>query len=317
MEGLRRSLSVVEEFACVHDRVLKEYEERDEFEIHPDSGGVRYGGWWSVGTCRRPSRNYIEVHLRKLYDTPAYVIQHFNRFAVAREIAGSDREINGARHVGQRADDVIVAFLRMIEALAMFSDSAGASSSQRDFGRFSTEEIRYRGWWTFAALKPIGRVIEMSLSHSGFLSRCAELFKVLENLQTAPLRELLLRLGAAREAIKTLGSLKLLGTLCQLITIARADGLSLVSEFDQVYGQWSPTVALPGLTPLFALNGLRTLDSHTAIASAAEKTSGAVAVFSIDPSDCRTGWGRSADRVYDALALSLNEVAGLIENAPL
>ena len=315
---LSRSLSLTEEFVCVQDLALKEYEERDEFVVHPDSGGVQYGGWWSVGNCRRTSRNYIEVHLRKLYEgTPSYVIRHFNRFAVAREIAESDREVSGARHVGQRAGDVIVAFLRVTEALAMFSDGLGASSSQGEFGRLSTEAIRYSGWWTFAGLKPIGRVLEMSLSQTGFLHRCTELFKVLENLQTGALRELLLGMGAVRKDITTLGPLRLLATLCQLITIARADGLSLVSEFDQVYGQWRASVTLPDLAPLFALNGLRVLDSHTATAGVPEKTHDALATLGIDPSDCKSGWGRAADRVYDRLASSLNAVAALIEDAPM
>jgi hypothetical protein len=73
--------------------VLKEYEDREEFVVHPNSGGVQYGTWWSVGNCRRPSRNYFEVNLRKLYEgAPANVIHHFNRFAVTREIAEDDRE---------------------------------------------------------------------------------------------------------------------------------------------------------------------------------------------------------------------------------
>ena len=36
------------EYAYIRDDVLREYENRDEFDVSPDSGSVSYNGWWAV-----------------------------------------------------------------------------------------------------------------------------------------------------------------------------------------------------------------------------------------------------------------------------
>jgi hypothetical protein len=96
----------------VRDDVLIEYEKRDEFDINPESGSVAYDSWWSVGYCHRYSRNYIVAELRKLYEgAPVYVIKHFNKYAAKREVAENDREIEGSRHIGDRARDLILRIL--------------------------------------------------------------------------------------------------------------------------------------------------------------------------------------------------------------
>ena len=99
------------ESAYVRDEVLMDYEKRGEFEIQPEDGFVGYGGRWSVSFCRRMSRNFLELELRKLYEgAPFEVIRHYQKFATSEALADRDAEENGRRHVGMRAKDLINSF---------------------------------------------------------------------------------------------------------------------------------------------------------------------------------------------------------------
>lgn len=71
------------EYAYISDDVLQKYEVDDDYEVHPDSGGVRYRGQWDVSHCDRIGRNGIKVELKKLYEgTPYDVIGHWNKYSL-------------------------------------------------------------------------------------------------------------------------------------------------------------------------------------------------------------------------------------------
>ena len=85
-------------FAYVRDEVLQEYESRSEFQIHPESGGISYGGWWGTSRTYRIGRHHIQVELKKLYEgCPPHVIGHWHRFAVPESVAQHDRTQHGNR----------------------------------------------------------------------------------------------------------------------------------------------------------------------------------------------------------------------------
>src|SRR6185437_7411914 len=54
------AFGVMEE-AYVRDEVLVAFENRPEFDIHPESGAVGNGAWWAVGYCRRVGRDHIAL----------------------------------------------------------------------------------------------------------------------------------------------------------------------------------------------------------------------------------------------------------------
>jgi hypothetical protein len=304
------------EYAYVRDEVLVEYEEHDEFEVNPESGSVSYDGWWCVPCCRRYGRNHIEIELGKIYEgAPFNIIKHFNKFAVQREVAERDRDVHGTRHIGNRARDVVYAFLKLTNWLAELSDALGLSSAQQEIGQLVTADVNYSGWWTFKALRPLGHVVPLSLSFVNFLGRCTELFKLLENLQPGPLRQMLIQLGIQKGEIADFRSLKLLGTLCQLAAIATMNAFHLVSDRAHVCSQWNSSVILAELRPLFALNTLRTAEAHVPGTSTATKISEALQAFGIDRDECRAGWGKALDEVYDRFTTSLEDIARLIERS--
>jgi hypothetical protein len=58
----------VMEEVYVRDEVLLAYENRPEFDIHPETGMVGNGTWWNVSYCRKVGRDHIAIELRKLYE---------------------------------------------------------------------------------------------------------------------------------------------------------------------------------------------------------------------------------------------------------
>jgi hypothetical protein len=313
--GIQASFDHLED-AYVRDEVLSEYEKREEFEISPECGFVSYDGRWSVSYCSRFGRNHIELELRKLYEgAPFEVIKHFNKFAVRSQVAENDRQTHGTRHVGIRAKDLVHSFLRLTTTLSELSDAAGLSFTQEDIGQFSAAEIEYKGWWTFPSLKSLGQVIPLTLALPDFLDRCTEVFKLLENLRPAPLRQVLIRLGLPKENIAQFGGVKLLGTLSQLATISTENGFDLVSDCTHVAATWDTTRIIPESKTLFALNTLRTADAHVPSTSTSTKISEALETLGIDETQCRAGWGKALDQVYDQTAWSLEEIDKLVRGA--
>lgn len=92
----------------VKDEVLKAYEGREGFQVFPESGGVKFGGQWSVGHTARVGRDIIQVEVRKLYEgAPARVVQHWNSHAV--EFQNLER-IQAVRNIGTRSKELVGMF---------------------------------------------------------------------------------------------------------------------------------------------------------------------------------------------------------------
>jgi len=220
-------------YGYVSDEVLREYESRPEFSVHPESGGVSYNGWWANSYSHRIGRNHIRVELKKLYEgCPPHVIAHWHRFAVAKEVAEQDRKQHGDRNVAVRAKDVVHAYIGVTRALEALSSNLGAGFTQEDIGSLVAEDLTYSGWWSHPVVKPLTAIAKISSSRDEFLARAVSLFQLLENLKQASLRNLVLKLGIEKDKVHDFGSLKLLATLCQLSHLAAEHGHKLLEDRD-------------------------------------------------------------------------------------
>lgn len=303
-------------YAYVSDAVLVDYESRSEFSIHPESGGVSYGGWWGTSRTSRIGREHIRVELKKLYEgCPPHVIVHWHRFAVAAAVAELDRKNNGDRNIAIRSKELIYAFLRVTEALEGLSDALGAGFSQEDIGELVSADVDDDGWWSVASMRPLTAVIRRAATQEQFLTRAVALFQLLEHLKPAVLRNLVLQLGVPKDKIKDFGSLKLLGTLCQFFSLASENGYVLPSDAALVLPLWDATLLLPELEKLFALNALRVLAAHLPGDEKDRKLRAASVVFGIDPASTNTGWGVAIDALYDGLVESLRAISDRLEGA--
>ena len=116
-----------------------------------------------------------------------------------------------------------------------------------------------------------------------------------------------------KEKIKDLKSLRLLGTLCQLATIARDVGLDLMNDFESILPKWDEEKKLDELSPIFALNCFRSLKGHVKGKKYQEKLEGALEVFGIDIKDTKKGWGQALDMVYEKIINSFLKMYDLLK----
>lgn len=306
----------VSAYAYVSDLVLQEYESHTEFDIHPESGGVSYDGWWGTDRTHRFGRNHIEIELKKLYEgCPPHVIAHWHRFAVLPNIAQHDHEQHGNRNIALRAKSVIQAYLDLTTSLLELSDSLGIGLTQEDIGSLDSKDVTYRGWWSIEVARSLFAIAPLAATQEQFLNRTVALFKLLELLKPAALRTMAIRLGVPKDKIQGFGALKLLATICQLANIARIQGYSLSSDSEAIIPSWNPTEALPEFRAVFALNGLRVCQAHTPSSDRDKDIAKNAAVFGVDVASTASGWGYAIDALYDRLSPDLLAIAKLIEEA--
>ena len=315
--GIMGGFDVMEE-AYVRDEVLLDYENRPEFDIHPEDGSVGHNGWWSVGYCWRVGRDHIGLELRKLYEGAQFaVIKHYCAFAVNWESIADLNEGKKARNIGTRAHDLVKAYLALIAALQSICDASGLSFTEKEIGSFSSAEIQYKGWWTFDALGKLGNVSLRSMSYPHFLARCKDLNALMEGLKPGPLRSLLRTLGVSKSDVDQHKSLKLSAFLCQLATIAHEQHWCLVTDSALILAQWDKNNLLDYYKPLFALNVLRQADAHTSSSLEPKNQSAQLATFGIDPDNYKAGWGLALDLVYDTMAESFRLATDLLQSVEL
>jgi hypothetical protein len=315
--GIMGGFDVMEE-AYVRDEVLLDYENRPEFDIHPENGSVGHNGWWSVGYCWRVGRDHIGLELRKLYEGAQFsVIKHYCAFAVKRESIADLDEGKKARNIGTRAHDLVKAYLELIAALQSICDASGLSFTEKEIGSFSPAEIQYKGWWKFDALGKLGNVSFRSMTYPHFLARCKDLHALMEGLKPGPLRSLLRGLGVSKSDVDQHQSLKLSAFLCQLATIAHEQHWSLVTDSTLILGQWDKNSFLDYYKPLFALNVLRQADAHTSSSLDPKNQAAQLAAFGIDPDKYKAGWGLALDLIYDTATESLRRATELLQSVRL
>jgi hypothetical protein len=314
--GIMGGFGVMEE-AYVRDEVLISYENRPEFDIHPETGSVGNGTWWAVGYCRRVGRDHIALELRKLYEDAQFsVIKHYCRYAVKESSVPVLKNDTEKRNIGIRAREVINGYLAYMRAIEDICDAAGLSSTAAEIGGLSDSDIKYKGWWTFPELGRLGNVAPLTMSYQQFLARCKDIFAVFEGLKSGPLRSLLRTLGIPKDQMKEEG-IKLSAFLCQLATIANKEHWSLIDDAEEVVKNWDKDARLDFYKPLFALNGLRLADAHALSVGDPTAQASNLKVFGIEPDKFKTGWGFALDHVYDAIAKSLQDATALLQSVQL
>lgn len=309
------------ERAFVKDEALLAYQDRPEFDVHPESGSVGYESRWAFSYCNRYGRNHIAFELRKLYESaPEEVIKHFHTFAVSEAVADKEVQTHGKRNVGVRAKEFVEAYLDFTKTLSDLADALGIVATQEDIGKLNRSEIDYKGWWTFKDLKPIGRIIPLTLSFTDFLSRCKDLFEIFKALQKSHLLQVLVKLGLDKnqkvgpdkQPITKFESLKLAATVCQLAHLCIDSGISLVGDSGLIIAEWDTEAKLDEFNPLFALNGLRIAAAHNVLD---DKVEDALEVFGIDKATCHNGWGLALDKVYDEVIAAIGAASQLIRRS--
>jgi hypothetical protein len=193
-------------FDCVYvdDRVLADYEGRADFVVVPESGAVSFGTQWSVGYCRRVSRNLIRLELKKLYEgVPAAVTRHWHKFAVEPPPPGAYPAIWHEPNIGKRAKALTYAIASLGENLAVLAQAVGLWELEPNrFVGLRRGDLDYRGWWSFPDAEAIGRHAPPNMPMEAFLDRCLSINKLaVEGLVEPSLRTMLRAMGVPPKEI--------------------------------------------------------------------------------------------------------------------
>lgn len=306
------------DYVYVDDAVLSAYEGRPGFSIFPESGSVSHGTQWSVSFCDRIGRNTIRLETRKLYEgARAEVVRYWHKFAVAPLPYSALKAALDEPNIASRAKSVTYALVGLGEALSDLAETLHLGISPEEFVGLRRAALDYSGWWTAEVAEPASRNAPLSLPADAFLDRCMTLGKLLiEGLSEAKLRALLLAAGVPAKDIKGLGSLKLLDRVVCLTQLAKATGLSLTKDGAALWERLSKEGTTPDqpISRLFALYDVRILKAHKA-SDRDQKLQGELKRFAIKPGEEASGYGKTLDRVYDALSAELTEVTAKIESA--
>ncbi|MBY3212279.1 hypothetical protein [Rhizobium laguerreae] len=303
----------IADYIYVDDRVLAPYEGKNGFSINPETGSVSFGNQWSVGFCDRVGRNTIRLELKKLYEgAPPTAIRSWHAHVVNPTPAILSPAARSDRNIGMRAKELVLSWSSIGTSLGALAGSLGAADcSSTKFVKLDRAQLDYYGWCSPSSVEPITRHVSLDMDQSEFLLRCIALNNLLtESLGEAAFRMVLSRLRVPEKDYKALRGLKLLNEVVSLAQVARAAGLSLSQDAEQVRQELKSNGTDPArpLENLFALYDLRIVGSHTS-SDPARELENRLSRFGIEPGDYVGGFGTSLDRIYDDLARELATVA--------
>ena len=217
--------------------------------------------------------------------------------------------MNGDRNIGIQASELVEAYMKLTGTLVSVAERLGLVFTQQNIGQYDEATVRYRGWWTFSALKPLGYVAHETMPFSDLLDRSKKIFNFLQRWQKGPLLQIAVNLGLKKSVVTDFGSLILVGTICQLAQLAVDAGLDLVADRALLPSMWDPKLELDLLRPLFKLNELRIADAHSLGTAELVHT---LNIFGVDSKQYVSGWGGALDKIYDTVIVSLNGMRALI-----
>lgn len=289
---------MVGEYAYISDDVLQKYEVDDDYEVHPDSGGVRYRGQWAVSHCERIGRNGIKVELKKLYEgTPDDVIGYWNKYSIDISEVGEGENIAAK---AKRLTRKYFLFGRLFCQVA--NKICHSSFSPIEIITLDQDAIDYTGWADFPDYKPISHhVCLRNFSKEDFICRCKKLYILLgENLQERNLRKIINTIGFSLDDTKSCRSLKLLEFFLKYLFVSVETGLDPIQDKETIVGRTKELTEFNMLSKLFALNDIRQLDAHKK-GNFTLKFNLALEEFDIEPPSISNNYARICDQIYDGL----------------
>jgi hypothetical protein len=239
-------------------------------------------------------------------------LQEVYSYAVSEKFAKKQRSEEGDTNIGTRASKLICEYLEVTGQIARISNQLNFEFQDKDIGTLSQQDVEYYGWWTLDDLKSLGWVVPLSISEKEFLERCKVVYKLIEKIKQKSLRKIVEQIGVDKNKIKEYKSLKLLATFMKLVHYANESGLSLKNDSQEICERLEEDLILPPMNYLFALNDLRTIDSHDISMQNNKKYDEALKIYGISRNAMSNGWGRALDQIYDKLSIGLAELREML-----
>ena len=283
------------------DRFLERYEQSSLFDTSPVNifgqwhCSPSYRGQWSFAGCVRVGRNLIKVPIQELYKSkPDREIKHaHDRVLDPAQVAEFNLD---EEHIVSKTARFADQLLNLGDQLATLSDAAGAAPRPAtEIVGLSRAELSANGWLNYPELSRLAQVAPLSMTEQAFLSRCKNIHELWQRIPNGFLRNLLVSAGHTRLDIKTLGSLKLLQALLNIVERLNAEGES-VDAFGTDAEPGDLTTQNSTLATLFVNNDLRIADAHDA-----GGVHRGLEILGFDTAALNQGYGLALDHVFDGV----------------
>lgn len=297
------------------DKFLERYEQNAFYDSRPvESHGQwhcspSYLGQWGFSDCVRAGRNLIRVPIRELYKPkPDREILHAYAFAKSpAEVAGLDL---AEEHFPAKTKRLVDQLLDLGDNLSALGAVVGIRQAPADLVKLSRQDIRDNGWYHYAKLCRLARVVPLNMTQGDFLARCKSLYELYQVIPDGHLRALLRKAGCPEKKVKDLKSLKLLQALLNITTHLNAN-LENSDAFESGVEPEGWGEKNEALAPLFLNNDLRIADAHELVRDALSR----LRDMGFDIANVNDGYGRALDfvmdRVIDAFG-AINEHLGAL-----
>ncbi len=291
----------------LNDKFLERYEQNSLYESTPVD---IYNGWncspsylgqWSFTGCRRVGRNLIRVELRDLYKgVPDRETIHAHNHAMDPELV--KQKDQNEEHIVSKVDRFLKQILSLEGNLSLLAAALDIEKPVDNLLGFSGKEIAANGWLHYPQLSKLAQVAPLEMTQQAFLARCKSMHEIWQKLPDGFLRKVLEKMGVPKKAIATLGKLKLLQCLLNLLTryndnLEAPDALKRADEPEG----WN--VKNNDIAMLFVTYDLRIADAHDAVDKIQRLQD-----QNFDTATLHQGHGRALDFVMDGVIKAFSEI---------
>lgn len=296
------------EHIYLDDRFLERYEQNAFYETTP---GNAYGDWhcspsykgqWSFTECVRVGRNLISVPVRQLYNAiPDREILHAHKHALSpQSIAHLDL---GAEHIVSKTQRLLDQILMLGENLSTLAKSVDIYQTAEQLTGFSREKLRANGWTDYPSISTLAQAAPLAMTQQAFLSRCKQIHEILQKVPNGFVRKLLIKAGCPKNDVNSLGLLKCLQGLFNVLERMNSDQETLEAFTSNTEPEgWNDKN--PVMAPLFLNNDLRIADAHQALA----KCVATLQDMGFDTAHLNDGYGLALDFVMDGVIASIAQL---------
>jgi hypothetical protein len=294
------------------DKFLERYEQNSLYEstpidMHGDwSCSPSYLGQWSFTGCRRVGRNLIEVELRDLYKgVPVRETLHAHSHALDLGVV-KQLDMN-EEHIVSKVHRFLAQMLSLEENLSQLGVALGIEKPTVKLLGFSRSAVAGDGWLNYPQVTKLAQVASLDMTQQSFLARCKSIHEIWQKLPDGFLKQILEAMGVPRKSIASLGTLKLLQCLLNVLekfdeNCETTDALKSKNEPDD-WNAKNDDVAM-----LFVNYDLRIADAHDSVSKIVERLQDQ----GFDTATLHQGHGRALDFVLDGV---INSFAAI--NRPL
>lgn len=290
------------------DRFLERYEQNASYETTP---GNVYGEWhcnpsykgqWTFTECVRVGRNLISAPMRQLYNAiPDREILHAHEHVLGPE-AISHLDL-GAEHIASKTQRLLDQILMLGENLSALAKTVDIHQTPEELTGFSRERLRADGWADYPSLSKLAQVAPLAMTQQAFLSRCKQIHEVLQKVPNGFVKKLLVKAGCPNKDVDSLGLLRRLQALLNVVQRLNTDQESVESFASSTEPEgWNDKN--PVMAPLFLNNDLRIADAHQTVGTCI----GTLQDMGFDTAHLNDGYGFALDFVMDGVIASIAQL---------